>query len=281
ADSPLATPWIEDFQPEFALPEYPRPQMVREEWLNLNGLWEFAVLSRDEGSPDRFPETILVPFPVESALSGLGRRVTEDERLWYRRRFKMPASWKGRQVLMHFGAVDWETTVYVNGREMEHHTGGYDGFSVDITPALEPGRIQEIVVSVWDPSDTGGQPVGKQHKEPRGIWYTPSSGIWQTVWIEPVPEVSIAGFRLIPDVDDQSLKINLATRGEARDLVIEAVAFSEGREAGRAIGQPGEDLHLAVEDPRLWTPDDPYLYTLKLSLKRGEEVLDSVDSYFA
>jgi hypothetical protein len=281
ADSSLATPWIEDVQPDSVLPEYPRPQMVREEWLNLNGLWDFAVLPREEGKPERFTETILVPFPIESALSGLGRRVTEDERLWYRRKFKMPASWGARQVLLHFGAVDWDTAIYVNGREMQRHAGGYDGFSVDITPALEPGRTQEILVSVWDPSDMGGQPVGKQHQEPQGIWYTPSSGIWQTIWIEPVPDLSIAGFRLIPDVDGQFLKINLATRGEARDVMIEALAFSEGREVGRAQGQPGEDLNLMVQDLRLWTPDDPFLYELKLSLLRGEEVMDSVDSYFA
>lgn len=281
AESPLTTPWMTQVRADAVLPEYPRPQMVRQEWLNLNGLWDFAVLPREEGKPESYPETILVPFPVESALSGLGRRVTEEERLWYRRRFRLPSSWTGGRVLLHFGAVDWDATVYINGREMERHSGGYDGFSVDITPALEGGRTQEIVVAAWDPSDTGGQPAGKQRSEPRGIWYTPTSGIWQTVWLEPVPEVSIAGFRLVPDIDGRSLRISLATRGEAPDVSIQALAYSQNGEVGRTTGGLGEDLILPVDNPRLWTPDDPFLYSLKLSLRRGEEALDSVDSYFA
>ena len=277
----LATPWMDKIDYERVLPEYPRPQMVREEWRNLNGLWDFALLPGDEERPRRYSDKILVPFPVESALSGVSCSVSEKERMWYRLKFDIPSSWRNRRILLHFGAVDWEATVYINGREMEHHAGGYDGFSVDITSALKPDPAQEIIVSVWDPSDAGAQPAGKQHLEPRGIWYTPSSGIWQTVWIEPVPEVSIAGFRLVPDVDSGMLGIDLTTRGEAQDVKVNVVAQTEGSEIGSASGRPGEAFNLVLTDPILWSPEEPFLYELKIQLKRGEEVLDSVDSYFA
>lgn len=277
----LATPWMEKIDFKSVLPEYPRPQMVREEWRNLNGLWDFAVLPKEEARPGRFSDRILVPFPVESALSGVSRRVNEKERMWYRRKFDIPSSWRNRRILMHFGAVDWESKVYINGREMEHHAGGYDGFSVDITSALMPGSAQEIIVAVWDPSDAGAQPVGKQHNEPRGIWYTPSSGIWQTVWIEPVPEVSISDFRLVPDIDSKTLEINLTARGESQDIEIDVIALTEGSVVGSASGRPGEDFHLVLNHPILWSPEEPFLYEMKISLRRGEEILDSVDSYFA
>src|SRR4051812_18911936 len=183
--APLMTRWARDVDPAKPLPEYPRPTMVRSEWQNLNGLWDYAIRPKGEGKPEKFDGKILVPFPVESALSGVMKQVGPDNRLWYRRTFTAPAGPAGRRTLLHFGACDWETTVWVNGKELGKHQGGYDPFSFDITDALNTGE-QEIVVSVWDPSDAGPQPRGKQVRQPRGIWYTPTTGIWQTVWLEPV-----------------------------------------------------------------------------------------------
>ena len=186
AEGPLKTRWAKAVSPDHALPEYPRPQMVRSEWVNLNGLWDLAITAKDAPRPARFGTQILVPFCVESALSGVMKRVTENERIWYRRSFEVPRSWSGRRVLLHFGAVDFEATVLVNGREVGQHRGGYDGFSFDITDTLSPLGANELELSVWDPTDAGTQPRGKQIRNPHGIWYTPTSGIWQTVWIEPV-----------------------------------------------------------------------------------------------
>src|SRR6185503_15686910 len=180
AKGPLMTRWARDVSPKNAHPEYPRPQMVRHEWRNLNGLWDYAIRPKGEGQPVEFDGKILVPFPVESALSGLMKQVGEQNRLWYRRRLELPRGWQNKRVLLHFGAVDWETTVSVNGKELGRHSGGYDAFSFDITDALHAKGENEIVASVWDPTDAGPQPRGKQVRKPGGIWYTPTCGIWQT-----------------------------------------------------------------------------------------------------
>ena len=191
AQSPLMTRWAKDVSPHNALPEYPRPQMVRQPWLNLNGLWQVDLdASRNEALPvgKVLPQKVLVPYPIESALSGVGKHA---DRVWYRRTFQVPAEWKASRVLLHFGAVDWEATVYVNGKQLGTHRGGYDPFSFDITEALKDGTEQELIVKVFDPTNQGDQPRGKQVLDPRGIWYTPATGIWQTVWLEPVPAAQI------------------------------------------------------------------------------------------
>jgi hypothetical protein len=174
AEGPLLTRWAKDVKPAKAHPEYPRPQLVREPWQNLNGLWDYAITDRGALQPTEWDGQILVPFPIESALSGVMKRVSEEERLWYRRTFKIPSKWKGQRVLLHFGAVDWEATVSVNGEEVGSHRGGYDAFTFDVTDALRPSGDQELVVSVWDPTDAGTQPRGKQIRNPHGIWYTPT-----------------------------------------------------------------------------------------------------------
>ncbi len=281
ATGPLMTRWAGDVSPENALPEYPRPQMVRKQWKNLNGLWDYAIVGRAESAPAQYDGKILVPYPLESALSGVMRRLDDQSRLWYRRTFEIPAAWAGQRVLLHFGAVDWETTVYVNGKEVGSHRGGYDAFTFDITDALKPSGEQELVVAVWDPTDKGGQPRGKQVMAPKGIWYTPTSGIWQTVWIEPVPQTSIAGLKMVPDVDSGRLRLTVEGRGTDTDgCEIEAVALSEGREIARATGKAGSEISLAISRPRLWSPDSPFLYDLKVAMKKGGQNVDAVDSYF-
>jgi len=277
ADGPLRTRWAKDVGPERALPEYPRPQMVRKEWLNLNGLWDYAIRPKEEGKPGNWDGRILVPFPVESALSGVMKPVGEANRLWYRRTFEVPAGWAGKRVLLHFGAVDWEAAVTLNGKELGTHRGGYDAFTFDLTGALKAGGAQELVLSAWDPSDGGSQPRGKQVRKPRGIFYTPATGIWQTVWLEPVPETRIDRMVLVPDLDAGVLKVTVHPGGTSE---VDVSALEGGKEVGRASGKPGETLALKVPDARLWTPETPFLYDLKVALKSGENTLDSVESYF-
>lgn len=273
------TRWAAQVGPTNAHPEYPRPQMVRPEWLNLNGIWNYAVASTGSAGVTNSEGTILVPFPIESALSGVKQSFDEKSVLWYQRRFSVPPAWRGQRIRLHFGAVDWETRVMINGREVGRHRGGYDGFSFDITDKLQWTGNEELVVAVTDPTE-GDQPRGKQSRKPEGIFYTPTSGIWQTVWLEPVPEVCIDDINLTPDVDGQALRIRAAVNNLSGSLRIEAVAITNGQEAGRVEGLPNSELHLAVHSPHLWSPDDPFLYDLRLNLLDGKRVVDSVSSYF-
>src|SRR5262245_22389389 len=181
APGPLSTRWAKEVDPNKPLPEYPRPQMVREQWQSLNGVWDFNPMEK----PGTWPHKILVPFPVESALSGYGKMV--DGPVWYRRTFTIPKEWKEKRILLHFGAVNWESIVWVNGKKLGEHKGGYDAFSFDITDSVKDGD-NEITVRAVNPADRGTQPRGKQVKKPGGIFYTPATGIWQTVWLEPVPK---------------------------------------------------------------------------------------------
>ncbi len=262
----LMTRWAAEVRPDNALPEYPRPQMVRSEWLNLNGLWEYAILPADVATPEKYDGHILVPYPVESALSGVGKAVGKENRLWYRTTFRTPKSWKGRRVLLNFEAVDWETRVLVNGREAGGHKGGYDPFSFDITDLLKKRGDQEIVVSVWDPIDEGTQPRGKQVRSPHGIWYTSVTGIWSTVWLEPVSEAHIRSFEVVPDLDGQKVRVRTAGSPAAAGLSLE-VSVLDGSEAKTAAaGKPGDELVLDLPDAKPWSPDSPFLYGLRLSL---------------
>lgn len=290
--APLMTRWAKDVDPARPLPEYPRPQMVREKWQNLNGLWEYAIRPRDEPQPAKFDGEILVPFPVESALSGVMQKVGADNRLWYRRSFDVSPDWGGQKVLLHFGAVDWETTVWVNGKEVGAHRGGYDPFSFDVTGALKLPGTQEIVVGVWDPTTRGQQPLGKQHDRPEGIWYTPTTGIWQTIWLEPVPEVYIRALKITSDVDTQSVVVEVDAVGAGDDAVLNVIAKIPGEPGDfrhtDAFAPKGQRLRLSLAgkpDPRLWSPDSPVLYELTISLfpKGGTKKppgADVVHSYF-
>ena len=266
AEGPLKTRWAKDVSPSNALPEYPRPQMVRKDWLNLNGLWDIKL---GDGTESK----ILVPFAIESALSGV---MKHSDRMSYRRSFEVPKEWAGRQVLLHFGAVDWETKVSLNGKELGVHRGGYDGFSFDITAALKAGGAQEITVDVFDPTNDGGYPRGKQTLTPRSIMYTATSGIWQTVWIEPVAASHIEALKMVPDVDAGNLRLTVTGSG-----IVEAVVSAGGAEVAKISGEAGQELKIAIANPKLWSPESPHLYDIVVSLKSGEKTVDTVSSYFA
>jgi beta-galactosidase/beta-glucuronidase len=281
------TRWAAKVDPQCPLPEYPRPQMVRSEWQNLNGLWDCAVAPREMPQPDRFDKKILVPFPIESALSGLKQELRPEQHLWYRRTFTAPPLEGGRRLLLHFGAVDWEAVVWLNGKELSTHRGGYDAFTLDITDAVKPGAENTLVVRVWDTTGANGEAHGKQDrnaiKKPGGITYTPCSGIWQTVWLEPVPVASIAGLTLVPDVDAGVLRVTAAVRGAAEGLRVLAQALAGpggDRQLASAEGKPGEPITLAIPQPQLWSPENPHLYGLSVSLTRDGRAVDCVESYF-
>ncbi|MFC1553671.1 chitobiase/beta-hexosaminidase C-terminal domain-containing protein [candidate division KSB1 bacterium] len=281
AASNLTTQWTKKVSPKNVLKEYPRPQMIRDEWRNLNGLWDFAVTDTSEGIPEIFNEKILVPFSVESSLSGIGRRVDETNRLWYRKLFEIPSKWKNKRILLHFGAVDWETVVYVNGKNAGEHRGGYDPFSVDITEFCLPDSEQELIISVWDPTTEGEQPRGKQTLRPRGIYYTPSSGIWQTVWLEPVEETYIQRIRTIPDIDRSTLVLQVETNSDEENIGIKAEVFEGGKNIAATTGTTGEDIIITIPDAKWWSPDSPFLYDLHITMTATEKnIEDHVESYF-
>ena len=276
AAAPLMTQWAKDVTPDRVWPEYPRPQMVRDQWQNLNGLWDYAIRPREEQQPTSWDGKILVPFCVESALSGVGKAVQPSERLWYRRTFRKPDMPPGGRVLLHFGAVDWETTVWVNGQEMGRHTGGYDPFTFDITGAVRDGE-NEIVLAVWDPTDTGWQPRGKQVLNPKGIWYTAVTGIWQTVWLEVVPAQYIASLNLVPDIDQELLRV---TVDAPAGLGVKIQAFFNGQTVAQSQGTSGSPIELSIANPKLWWPDEPNLYDLDVKLIKDGQAVDQVKSYF-
>lgn len=278
---PLLTSWADEVIPDNVLPEYPRPQMVREEWLNLNGLWEYAITNWNGEQPAEFQGEILVPFPIESYLSGVQERI-HRQLLWYHRTFSVPEGWRGERILLHFGAVDWEATVYVNGIDLGTHRGGYDPFWFDITEALRDGTEQDVVVRVWDMSDGGTQPRGKQVRYPGGIWYTPSTGIWQTVWLEPVPSTFVSGLKIQTDIDAGilTLEARLGGDSEGDDYTVTTTVLDGGDVVASATGDVGEALDVALENPRLWSPDSPFLYDLQVTLLRNDAVIDEVTGYF-
>ncbi|WP_329126463.1 PA14 domain-containing protein [Streptomyces sp. NBC_01465] len=274
----LKTKWADEVGPKNALPEYPRPQLTRDNWQNLNGSWQFAAATAGEQPPvgKQLAEKILVPYPVESQLSGIERH---EDRMWYRRTFTVPQGWKvgdGKRLQLNFGAVDWQSEVYVNGTKVAEHKGGYDKFSADITDALKPGRTQELIVGVYDPTDAANgenPPMGKQRLDPSGIWYTPSSGIWQTVWMEPVASDHASDLKLTPDVPGKKLAVEV--RGVRDGVPVTATAYDGKRKVSTVTGRTGSALSLPVPNPHLWSPDDPHLYQLKVTVGS-----DRVGSYF-
>ncbi|MCD4535044.1 hypothetical protein LRP67_13200 [Nocardioides sp. cx-169] len=280
----LATPWTSRVSPRNALPEYPRPQMRRSEWRNLNGLWQFSGAVAGERPPlgERLREQVLVPYPIESALSGVQRH---EDYMWYRRLVRVPKSWRvgepGRRLQLHFGAVDYRARVFVNGVRVATHQGGYGAFSADVTRALRPRGQQEIIVGVEDRTDATWQPVGKQRRVPdRGIFYEGASGIWQTVWMEPVAGRRIAHLDMVPDLDTSSLRLHADASGSPRGLQVEATVLNGDKVVSRTRGPASRRLRLPVPRARLWSPDDPHLYRLTVRLKDGRRTLDRVGSYF-
>lgn len=278
AGDKIMTEWGENIDPNNVLPEYPRPQLVRGEWINLNGLWDYAIKPANEEMPEIFDGKILVPFAVESALSGVGKSVGEDDALWYSREFKLPKEWKNSRIRLNFGAVDWKAEVYVDDKFVGEHKGGYAPFAFDITDSLSKKKTHKLVVKVTDGTDSAFQPRGKQVANPNGIWYTAVTGIWQTVWMEPVNEVVVESYSAKADIEKSILNVRAIARGAkvGDDCLIELI------ENGEVISSAnGADVILNVENPKLWSPDSPHLYDLRITISRNGEILDQVMGYAA
>jgi beta-galactosidase/beta-glucuronidase len=283
AGNKITTPWAEKVNPASPLPEYPRPQLVRDNWQNLNGLWDYTILSNTQQSsaPTTFTGKILVPYPIESALSGVGKTVGKDSVLWYKRSVSIPAKLRRQKVLLHFGAVDWQCEVYINGQKAGSHEGGYDPFSFDITSLLKSGNNQDIAVRVWDPTDDGPQPRGKQVKKPESIWYTPVTGIWQTVWLEAVPDTYIASTRQIPDIDKQTITVTAEVENLQANDRIRVSAWDGKKKVAEQEVNANSPAVLQVSNAKFWSPENPFLYDLRVALVRKGKAVDEAKSYFA
>ena len=280
AGDKIKTSWGEQLDPKNVLPEYPRPIMERSDWKNLNGLWKYAITKKGDPTPAAYQGDILVPFAVESSLSGVGKMINEKEELWYQRTFDIPSAWRGKQILLHFGAVDWKAEVWVNDVKVGEHTGGFTPFYFDITSVLNKGN-NDLVVKVWDPSDRGEQPRGKQIANPHGIWYTPVTGIWQTVWLEPVATQYITNLKTTPDIDNNSVKVEVAANTTSADKV-EVKVFDGKNLVAKGAALNGVPVELTMPaNAKLWSPDSPFLYNMEVTLYKDGKAIDQVKSYTA
>ena len=283
----IKTRWAQEVNPANVHKEYPRPQMIRKTWQSLNGLWDYAVTPAQENEMPEAEGQILVPFCIESSLSGVGRRISQEEALWYKTTFKVPGKWKNR-VLLHFDAVDWKAEVWLNGKPLGIHTGGYTAFTFEITEYLVKD-VQTLVVKVLDSTDNDTQPRGKQVSNPGGIWYTPVTGIWQSVWLEPVAAAYLKDYKAVADIDNGTITVTPETQGG--DLVkvtlreggegYSTESGKPGKEVASGLGMPGEQIVLDVPDPKLWSPEHPYLYALDIDVLRNGKVKDRVHGYTA
>ncbi|RLS58879.1 MAG: beta-galactosidase, partial [Planctomycetota bacterium] len=297
----LLTRWAKDVDPANTLPEYPRPQFQRDNWQSLNGLWDYAITDRKAGVPQKWDGQVLVPFAVESSLSGVGKTVGPEQALWYRRKFTLDQNEKTQhhRTLLHFGAVDWSCQVYLNGQPIEYarHTGGYDPFSFYIDHPSSKLNLQgenELIVRVLDNTDEGYQPRGKQVQKPNGIWYTPVSGIWQTVWIEREPLAAVQGLKITPDVDKSSVRVEvkagLETKAPVKSKIkVEVLDGEQVFATAEGVTDRGTvTLDIPLKEPKLWSPEQPHLYGLRVSRvvdviegrKVGEFASDTITSYF-
>lgn len=276
----IKTKWSETIDVNNVLPEYPRPIMERQDWTSLNGLWEYAILPAGQNEPQKYDGNILVPFALESSLSGVQKELGKDNELWYKRSFTVPANWKNKTILLHFGAVDWKTEVYLNDIKIGSHTGGYTPFSFDITPFLTSGN-QKLVVKVSDPTTEGYQPVGKQNSKPEGIWYTPVSGIWQTVWLEPVNVKHISTIKTVPNIDTKKLSVDVSSEKTTPADIVEVVVKDGSTVVAKAKGSAGQQLNIPLADAKLWSPESPFLYDLEINLYSNGQLVDKVNSYAA
>jgi Glycosyl hydrolases family 2, sugar binding domain/Glycosyl hydrolases family 2/Fn3 associated/Glycosyl hydrolases family 2, TIM barrel domain len=278
AENPLLTKWASEVDPLKPWMQYPRPDMVRNAWINLNGLWDYAITPKGK-NPEKWDGSILIPYPVESALSGVRKKVSENENLWYKRTFSVPNIWKKKHILLNFEASDWETKVWVDGKEVGTHRGGYDPFTFDITGSLLNKSIHELLVCVWDPTDKSTQPRGKQVSLPGSIWYTSTTGIWQTVWIEPVNESYIGSFRIFTNADNGTITFKTDIKNSIESSLLFKIK-KDGKTIASASGKPGSETQLQIKDPVLWSPDKPFLYDITIELiNKNNKTLDKVKSY--
>ncbi|MDR0546061.1 MAG: beta-galactosidase [Dysgonamonadaceae bacterium] len=280
AGDKIKTRWAETIDPQNVLPEYPRPILERKDWQNLNGLWDYAVLPAGKAEPGAFDGKILVPFAIESSLSGVQKEVGKDNELWYKRTFTIPSGWKNKNIILHFGAVDWKTDVYLNDIKVGSHTGGYTPFCFDVTPFLKSGE-QKLVVKVWDGTDKGFQPRGKQVSRPEGIWYTPVTGIWQTVWLEPVNEKHIISVKTTPDIDKGRLSVQVKAANTQSGDVVEVKISDAGKVIATAKSVVCQTLELNIAEAKLWSPESPFLYDMEINLYSKGKITDSAKSYCA
>lgn len=269
------TRWGRELDPDHVLPEYPRPQLVRDSYLNLNGWWDHAFTHLDDGEPDEYDGRILVPFSPEAPLSGVGRQLQPDELLWYRRTLTLPTGFVGGpdgRVLLHFGAVDQTSTVWLNGIQVGANHGGYLPFTCDLTDALRDGE-NDLVVRVRDVSNNRGPSSGKQRLHRGGIWYTAQSGIWQTVWAEWVPAAYVESLVLTPLLDEGALEVTVVSTGQTTGQAVVRV-LADGMDVATAVVAPGVPTRILLGDVRPWTPEDPFLHDVEVTI--GE---DHVRSY--
>jgi beta-galactosidase/beta-glucuronidase len=276
----ILTRWASEINPELPLPEYPRPQMKREDWQNLNGLWDYAIRSKKTKDVSSYDGKILVPFAVESALSGVKKKFKPRNSLWYHRKFKIPENWNGKNILLHFGAVDWEATVWINGELLGSHKGGNIPFSFDITKFLKESETNKLVLKVLDPTNKGGVERGKQTLKPLGIKYTAVSGIWQTVWLEPVPSTYILGLKIQPSLEDGCIFIKVRAINSYKEDRLSFTIRDENKEIVNISGKIDEENKIITPNPKPWSPESPFLYDLVIQIKRNDKVIDEVTSYF-
>ena len=280
----LMTSWASKLNAQHPLPTYPRPQLKRPAWQNLNGYWNYAITPADQKSiPLNFDGKILVPFAIESALSGVQKTVGKQKALWYQTKIQLKKPRHENRLILHFGAVDWHTDLFINGKIVVSHEGGYDPFSFDITDYLNKSSTQQIIVRVWDPTDEGPQPRGKQVSKPEGIWYTSVTGIWQTVWMEQVPATYIVSTRQTPDIDHHSLQVSTSIINAEKGDQLKYTALDGSSVVGSLSVNASDKAPaiISIKDPHLWSPSDPHLYQLKISITRKGKTIDQVESYFA
>ena len=280
AGDKIKTKWGKELDPKNVWPEYPRPQLERKDWLNLNGPWSYSIREPDYLKPEKHDGKILIPFSLESSLSGVMKSLTDKQVIWYEKEFEFPEEWNGKKILLHFGAVDWKCTLYVNEAKIGEHSGGYSPFYFDITNRIKEG-INKIVLQVYDPTNRGEQPIGKQTLSPGSIWYTPISGIWQTVWLEPVNENYITKLEINNDYDNKEIKITFKLNSEEKLPLDVKLEFNEN-EIQTIQGNSNEEITIKIsdEDFHPWSPSEPNLYNIKAELLSKEgKVIDSLVSY--
>ena len=276
----IKTKWGNNLKPENVWQEYPRPQLERKDWLNLNGIWHYSITDIGSKKPEKFDQNILVPFCLESSLSGVMKPLNETQILWYYKEFEIPKKWKDKNIIIHFNAVDWKSELYINDDKIGEHYGGYSEFNFDITKNLKTGK-NKIILKVWDPSDTGYQPIGKQCLDPKVIWYTSISGIWQTVWLEPVNKQYIKKLEINNNYDNKEIKINCLLNTEVK-LPLEMSLIYKEKEILKQKGISNTETVLKISEENFhpWSPNEPNLYIIKIEIfDESNKLIDSILSY--